>query len=456
MFCTQCGAQNPDNNSFCTSCGARLATASLANLNPMQNAAEPGATTQIASASSNPQPAPQTTPFNAPQQPIQQHAPAQPNFSAQPDPRYTMPISQAVSIPQASQNPTPAPITASAPQAAPEPQPAAPPQGKSVHEVMGTSQPMPQVAPPAAQPIASNGDKEYSKKRGKNKLIIPIVAAIVILLGIGIATFITDGFGLIKVSPKGSVNEYSWRELSKISSEISKAESETAAIDVAKEYNLVGKDGKLDGTQTKDVTLSNGLKASVMITGFNHDEKTKGGKAGLTFIFTDAIYSNSMNASDSNVGGWEKSQMRSWLASDGMKMLPEDLQKTIVEVEKKTNNTGQTTSTSSVTSTSDKLWLFSPVELCGSVNWNEKDNSSYDKVLDAEGKQYSAFKNIGVIADKSNKSLIRKLNGSANQWWTRSPHLTESQGFYEGNKEGFMGAHVTATSSKGVVPGFCL
>lgn len=320
---------------------------------------------------------------------------------------------------------------------------------------MGASQPMAQVAPNGVQGISSSISKPR-RTRNNGKLIILIAAFLIILLGIVIAAFVTDGFGLIKVTPKNSVNEYTWGELSKIANEISKAKSDADTLDIAKNYNLVGSSGKLDGTQTKDITLSNGQKASVMITGFAHDNKVKGGKAGITFMFTDAIYSNSMNSSDSNSGGWEQSQMRSWLASDGMKMLPDDLQKAIIEVEKKTNNKGPTTDVSSVTTTTDKLWLFSPVEVCGPVNWNEKKDAAYDKVLNAEGNQYSVFKNMGIIDDKPNKPLIRKLNGEACLWWTRSPALSGNDGFYEGNKEGFMGAHLKASSSRGVVPGFCL
>lgn len=463
MFCTQCGAQNPDDNSFCTRCGARIAAAPAANQNqhPSQGAAaDPGQTTQIASSPAGSQPTPNATPFAAPQQPVQQQTSTQPDFSQQQDPRYTAPVSHAGSIPQASQ--TPAPQASETQQSTPAQQAASPyhpsaqPVAQSVHEVMGASQPMPRAAANVAQTPASTSGKKKAGKGDKKKLVVPIVAVLIVLLGIGIAAFITDGFGLIKVSPKSSINEYSWGELSKISNEISNAKTDSEALDVAKEYNLVGKDGKLDGTQKKDVTLSNGQKTSVMITGFNHDDKTKGGKAGISFMFTDAIYSAGMNSSDTNAGGWEKSQMRSWLASEGIKMLPEDMQKAIVEVDKKTNNTGQTTNTSAVTTTSDKLWLYSLVEIGGPVDWNAKKDSAYDNILNTEGSQYVVFKNLNIVPDQSNDSLIRDLNGSPCYWWTRSPYLLDTRSFWTGSKRGHIQSHGKATFSGGVVPGFCL
>ena len=72
-----------------------------------------------------------------------------------------------------------------------------------------------------------------------------------------------------------------------------------------KKYNLCTPDGKLDGTQVKNVTLFDGTTTQVQIAGFAHDDKTVGsGKAGITFIFKDAVAEHSMNNSRTNAGGW--------------------------------------------------------------------------------------------------------------------------------------------------------
>ena len=139
-----------------------------------------------------------------------------------------------------------------------------------------------------------------------------------------------------------ALESYSWDELSRISAEIAAAEDEDAAIEVAKQYELCTPDGRLDGTQVKSVTLSDGTQTTVQIVGFAHDNKTEGGKAGITFVFGDAIGKGSMNSSKTNAGGWEASQMRAYLNGDWRAQLPEDLDAAIVPVDKLTNNVGET------------------------------------------------------------------------------------------------------------------
>ena len=95
---------------------------------------------------------------------------------------------------------------------------------------------------------------------------------------------------------KSAVEAYTWDELSQISAEIGAAGDEAAAIEVAKKYNLCTPEGKLDGTQVKSVTLADGTQTTVQIVGFAHDDKTSGGKAGITFIFGDCVGEAPMNS----------------------------------------------------------------------------------------------------------------------------------------------------------------
>lgn len=116
-----------------------------------------------------------------------------------------------------------------------------------------------------------------------------IVAAVIIIAA--------AAFALIPKGPevRGCLNDYSWDEISQISQLISKKGDQNGAIEVAKKYHLCTSDGKLDGTQTKHVTLSGGTQAKVMIMGFNYDDKSDGsGKAGITFIFTDDVAKQNM------------------------------------------------------------------------------------------------------------------------------------------------------------------
>ena len=200
------------------------------------------------------------------------------------------------------------------------------------------------------------------------KKLIAIALACAMALALG-GLFACSGNGANgaaggEIKAKASVEDYTWNELSKISKEIGAAGNEDAATDIAKEYNLCTSDGKLDGTQAKTVTLADGATAQVQICGFAHDGNANGsGKAGITFIFKDAVDERPMNNAGTNSGGWEASEMRSWLNSSFKGQLPSDLQNVIVPVTKMTNNTGETTSASSVTATSDELWLPSVCEL---------------------------------------------------------------------------------------------
>lgn len=291
------------------------------------------------------------------------------------------------------------------------------------------------------------------KKRGSISIAAAMLA-VVIMMVVGISMVgCSSGSG---VEVKDSTEAYTWDELSKISGEIAKASDENAAVEVAKKYHLTTADGKLDGTQTKSVTLSNGIQTAVQIVGFAHDEKTDGGKAGITFIFKDCIGEHNMNSSDTNAGGWEASQMRSYLNSEGLNLLPSDLKQKVVSVNKLTNNVGQTQDVSSVTKTADQLWLFSPTELCGTISWHSESSTACNDVLNAEGTEYKLFRDMSVNPTDSNSILVKNLNEQSCYWWERSPYPSDSDYFGYVYSDGFPYRGYMADYSEGVCPGFCI
>lgn len=303
-----------------------------------------------------------------------------------------------------------------------------------------------------------------AKSKSWLKIVIPVVAVIAI---IALVFFVLNSCGGSGVTPKPSVNDYTWEELSKISAEIGKKGNEDAAVNVAKKYNLVSSDGKLDGTQTKTIQLTDGTTVTVQIAGFSHDEKTGGGKAGITFIFKDIIAEHAMNSTNTSSGGWEKSAMRSWLSSSGLSMLPPDLTNRIVAVDKKTNNTGETANVSSVTTTSDKIWLFADIELYGEqqVRFDSLTGKvdtqaakTYNEIRDAEGHQYKLFKDCNVNRSGVNNILSKSYKSSTHSWLERSPNPSFPDTFWEVSHQGrdIGGPPFNSSSSNGVVPGFCL
>ena len=264
---------------------------------------------------------------------------------------------------------------------------------------------------------------------------------------------------------KSAVEAYTWDELSQISAEIAAANDEAGGIEVAKKYNLCTPDGKLDGTQVKSVTLSNGTELMVQIAGFCHDDKTNGGKAGITFIFDGALASTDMDANGTNDGGWENAPVRSWLNSEGLANLPADLQKVIVPVDKLTNNIGETDDISAVSVTSDYLWLFSFSEL-QEVN----DAEEYASILGAEGTIYKLFVDAareGLTPEEeeyvNNKALVRT---DPPYWWGRTPNPDMKAGtpmagrmhyFVMVSYDGYVSFLAEANGPNiGVIPGFCI
>lgn len=326
-----------------------------------------------------------------------------------------------------------------------------------------------------------------SPKKGGAK--VGIIAAAAVVVVVLVAGFATNWFGLAGVQPKeavdvpvasqsandapdadgqdaagdqggeaatvkSAVEAYTWDELAQISDEIGAAGDEAAAIEVAKKYNLCTPEGKLDGTQVKLVTLTNNMTVPVQIVGFAHDDKTAGGKAGITFMFGDAIAEAPMNQTDTNAGGWEASQMRAYLNGDGMALLPEDLKKVVAPVDKLTNNVGETQDVSAVTTTSDSLWLLSAAELCGSIDWYS--DPSYNAVLNAEGFEYQLFRDTAVDSSNANDILVKNYQNSPYRWWERSPDPILSDYFRGVDSGGDPGGHGGARISYRVVPGFCL
>lgn len=261
------------------------------------------------------------------------------------------------------------------------------------------------------------------------------------------------------VAVKSAVEAYTWDELSQISAEIGAAGDETAAIEVAKKYNLCTPEGKLDGTQVKSVTLADGTQTTVQIVGFAHDDKTSGGKAGITFIFGDCVGGAPMNGESTNAGGWEASQMRAYLNGDWRVQLPEDLNAVIVPVDKLTNNVGETQEASSVTTTSDSLWLLSFAELAGPIPAAELQGGGYEWAVDifnAEGTRYKLFNDTDVIWNDANSVLVKNFQGSPISWWERSPNPNYSGYFQIVYSDGYPYGGDNAGYSDGVVAGFCI
>lgn len=280
-----------------------------------------------------------------------------------------------------------------------------------------------------------------------------IVGGIVAIVAIAVAAF-----ALIPRDPevRNCLNDYSWDEISQISQLISRKGDQNGAIEVAKKYHLCTSDGKLDGTQTKDVTLSGGAQAKVMIMGFNHDDKSDGsGKAGITFIFTDDVAKQNMcEKSDmdslfqeiqdkgSATLSWEDTSLHAWLSDSFTSQLPSELSDKIVAVNKTDAVMPLTTFTAqygyedypsaeidddsnpkAVTS-SDKLWLPSFVEIASPDDTGVLEDIGFPSHPLQEGSQYQLYRDAGVKRSEPN-TILGTYDSEEGGWWLRTVGIYE-------------------------------
>lgn len=189
---------------------------------------------------------------------------------------------------------------------------------------------------------------------------------------------------------------------------------------------------------TKDITLYTGEMVAAVILGFNHDVLSDGATdktAGITLGIKDLLDGEfEMNEKYTNGGGWRDSKMHNVYMPRFFKLLPDELRPLIKTVVKLTGIGG---GFNNITSTDDKLFLFSQAEVIG--------NSKY--TADGEGEQYDYFKGYDTH--------VKSRGGSASGWWLRSPYTDFSYNFRIIGRYGSVGNYI-ASGTNGVSFGFCL
>lgn len=194
----------------------------------------------------------------------------------------------------------------------------------------------------------------------------------------------------------------------------------------------------------KTIELTTGEEITLVILGFNHDDLASGGKAGITIGMKNLLATRyRMNSSNTNAGGWNNSEMRTTTMQTLLAQLPSDLRNSIKQVNKKATAGGASTT---ITTSSDKLFLFSEVEIDGTTTAGYAD----------EGEQYEYWKTIkdGTIAADRIKYLSNG-GGSANYWWLRSPYVSNSYYFRYIASTGNVN-NSGASNTGGVSFGFCV
>lgn len=296
-----------------------------------------------------------------------------------------------------------------------------------------------------------------------------IGGVVAVIAGLGAIGAATHGFGIPDYLDgiRGSIDDYTWDQLQEISLKIRTAKNNAEACKIAKRYHLLDDDGHIPYPCTKRVTLANGLEVGAQLVGIRHDELLDGtGKAGLTFMF-DAGIAERDAAAQPLSAGWADCELREWLDSDGLKLLPNELRALIKSVKKISNNVGAARSVSCLSELPAALWLPAMVELCGTQppdSFAEGFHYLAD-IYNGEGKEYQLFRELKVSPYTTNETLVRQWKGKDTCWWERtaSPDTSESEGTLYMNRVGYDGdvfTYATPASKPDkrtcVIPGFCI
>ncbi len=226
-------------------------------------------------------------------------------------------------------------------------------------------------------------------------------------------------FGIYPVS--FVLADFTWEEIISISQQ-----------GLAQSYWMLG--------DTKDFESAAGEVLTAQIYGFNHDTKTAGGTAGITFGLKNLMAETQKMSNLGINGNGYNCELYQWINQDFLKIgysfLPEVLKSGICAVDKTARGADLNYNTFSM-----KVFLFSEFE-CNGTQFG----------LIGEGLPYEIFTN--------NTSRIKKLangSGESNAWWHRSPDINDTSfmKYTCVNADGSFSS-VAANSKLGVNFGFCI
>ncbi len=180
----------------------------------------------------------------------------------------------------------------------------------------------------------------------------------------------------------------------------------------------------------------------MQLVAFDTDDKADGsGKAPMTWIMEDLLpTAYRMNPSKvdgqegtGTLGGYDKTEMKSYLTDTILPLFPTDVRNNIVPVTKH-QKAYDASGTGFQESTTETLWIPGDKEVLNRTS------------IDAAGPAYS-----NVFKDTASRQ--KEKNGSYKNWWLRS--ASDADSFRHVTNTG-NGGYSNASSIFGVCPGFCM
>ena len=173
---------------------------------------------------------------------------------------------------------------------------------------------------------------------------------------------------------------------------------------------------------------------------------------GFVVEFADIVEQRAMNSTDTNVGGWPATEMRTYLNGTFYNSLPSDLQ-AVIKSTRVISGHGSNDSTNFTTT--DKLYLLSSEEVYGI---DDGGNHFYDTAY-GTSHQLEYYSNNGVTYSTNSLSgtnlnkAIKRYNTSYIWWWFRSAGSHGIDNFCTVTDSGTLNSY-SARTTTGVAPAF--
>ena len=144
---------------------------------------------------------------------------------------------------------------------------------------------------------------------------------------------------------------------------------------------------------------------------------------GFVVEFADIVEDRQMNSTDTNVGGWEASEMRTYANGAFFNNLPEDLRNVIIDTKVVSGhgfNDANPNREDGNWESTDKLYLLSTHEVYedGTSNQVSSRDTAWDKT-----RQLDYYANLKVTTNSYSDAKKKDINGNVSLWWLRSAGL---------------------------------
>ena len=170
---------------------------------------------------------------------------------------------------------------------------------------------------------------------------------------------------------------------------------------------------------------------------------------GFVLEFADIITTHKMNDTNTNVGGWPSTSMRTFVNNDIYNAIPSEIKNAIIDTTVVSGH-GSTSGEENFTST-DKLYLLAPGEVW--TDWKTSSEASYDTAKDlTRSLDYYTAQGVTIY---TYDEAIKKNGISTSEWWLRTAYSYYADLFYNVVSYGDYDCN-SALNTYGVAPAFRL